>query len=572
MTKQEKYDIIANMEVIIKKTNKKINLTKNNFVSSGGEGKIFAKNGVAYKIYDNKKNIIPFSKIQELSVISNPNVIKPENILINKSGEKIGYSMRHVTNTYLLCQIFAKSFRDRHNISNETVLNLIQKMQSTINHIHSKDILIVDLNEMNFLIDKSFKEIYFIDVDSYQTRNFPATAIMESIRDWSSPTFNQLTDWFSFGIISFHMFCLIHPFKGKHKTIKGMKDRMLANIPVFHKDVKFPKVCMPFDVIPPVYKDWYKALFFEGKRLPPPTGLVQTIVVPVVIQTITGNEDFEITEMFEYNSNVIRFLSVDGTRVTVASKGIYVGNKLVTDLDVKNVNIAITPLTNQVIGVKTIDGTLSFGNLSGGKSPQGNISFEDIMSYKGRVFIKNQDKLSELEFVEMGANIHAVPRLVANVMENATKLFDGVVIQNVLGSFMASIFPSAGMHYQVQCPEFKGYQIIDAKYGNNVLIVIGSKKSKYDKFILKFDEKFSTYSLRKVDDISYSGINFAVLENGVVVHINDNEEVEIFSNKKDANTVKVVDSPVISGDMRLFSDGVRVVFSKGKKMYRLKMK
>jgi hypothetical protein len=124
----------------------------------------------------------------------------------------------------------------------------------------------------------------------------------------------------------------------------------------------------------------------------------------------------------------------------------------------------------------------------------------------------------------------------------------------------------------VQCPEFKGYQIIDAKYDNNVLIVIGSRKGKYDKFILKFDEKFSTYSLRKVDDISYSGINFAVLENGIVVHINDNEEVEIFSNKKDANTVKVVDSPVISGDMRLFSDGVRVVFSKGKKMYRLKMK
>jgi len=57
-----------------------------------------------------------------------------------------------------------------------------------------------------------------------------------------------------------------------------------------------------------------------------------------------------------------------------------------------------------------------------------------------------------------------------------------------------------------------------------------------------------------------------------VVHINDNEEVEVFTNKKDVNTVKVIDSSVISGDMRLFSDGAKVVFAKGKKMYRLKMK
>ena len=137
---------------------------------------------------------------------------------------------------------------------------------------------------------------------------------------------------------------------------------------------------------------------------------------------------------------------------------------------------------------------------------------------------------------------------------------------------MASIFPDTGVHYQIQCPEFQGYQIIDAKYKDKILIVIGSKKGKYDKFILNFDDKFSSYDLRKVEDISYQGINFTVLENGIVVHINENEEVELFSNKKDRNTVKVIDNPAISGDMKLFNDGVQVVFAKGKKLYRLKMK
>ncbi len=564
------------MDVTIKGNKKPIKLNKNNFIASGGEGSIYVKGGTAFKIYTNPKAMISHAKIGELSVITSPNVIKPEKIVLDKKQKAVGYTMRHVTNTYALCQIFPKAFRDRTGMDTDTVLKLVQKMQNTIANIHkTKGMLVVDLNEMNFLVDKKFKDIYFIDVDSYETPSFPATAIMESIRDWHNPTFSQLTDWFSFAVVSFQMFIGIHPFKGKHQTVKGMKDRMLANIPVFHKDVKFPKVCMPFDVIPPEYKEWYKALFFQGKRLPPPSGSIQTVIIPVVIQTVIGNEDFEITEMFEYNSNVIRFLSVDGTRVTLAAKGIYVNNRLVADKDVKNSHVAITSLTSQVISAKivtTTEGHLSLSNLSGGSKPEGNIFAEEMMSYKGRIFIKNKDLLSELEFIEMGKNVHAVPKHVANVMENATKLFDGVIIQNILGSFMASIFPSAGMHYQIQCPEFKGYQIIDAKYDNNVLMVIGSKKGKYDKFILKFDDKFSTYSLRKVDDISYSGINFAVLENGIVIHINDNEEVEVFSNKKDANKVKVVDSSVISGDMRLFNDGVKVVFAKGKKMYRLKMK
>ena len=194
------------------------------------------------------------------------------------------------------------------------------------------------------------------------------------------------------------------------------------------------------------------------------------------------------------------------------------------------------------------------------------------MSYEGRVYIKNNDMISEINFIEMGKNIHAVPKHVGNVMEKATKFYDGVIIQNVLGSFMASIFPSSGVHHQIQCEEFKGYQIIDAKYRDGVLIVIASKKGKYDKFILKFDDKFSSYSVRKVEDISYIGINFTVLDNGLVIHINENEELEIFSNKKDKNTVKVIDNSLIDGNMKLFNDGVQVVFSKGKKLYKLKMK
>ena len=174
---------------------------------------------------------------------------------------------------------------------------MIRKAQSIVQDVHKVGIIIVDLNEMNFLVDKKFKELYFIDVDSYQTPSFPATAIMESIRDRQTNTFSTLTDWFSFGIVSFEMFIGIHPFKGKHPSIKTMDERMKANMPVFHKDVKYPNVCQPFDIIPQAYKNWYKAMFFEGKRLPPPLEAVEVIIIPQVVTTVTGNQDFDIIEL-----------------------------------------------------------------------------------------------------------------------------------------------------------------------------------------------------------------------------------------------------------------------------------
>ena len=561
------------MQVFVKGKKDKINLTKNHFIASGGEGKIYARRGVVYKIYQNPKGVIPYSKIKELSSIKNPNVIKPERIVLNNRQKPIGYTMKHISNTYALCQIFPKAFRDRTGMDTKNVLELVQKMQKTISEIHKEKILIVDLNEMNFLVNKKFDNIFFIDVDSYQTSSFPATAIMESIRDRHSSTFSELTDWFSFCVVSFQMFVGLHPYKGKHPTIKGMDDRMKANIPAFHKDVRFPKNVLPFDIIPQAYRDWYKAVLFEGKRFSPPTDPIQVIVVPVVVKTVTGNEDFDITEIFEYDSNIIKYISINGVRATITSKNLYIDKTPAYPSNNKNVHIGITPLTDKIISAHIIhDDILILLNCHNITTPTYDAKAEQIMSYEGRLYIKNNDMISELNFVEMGNQIHVVPKHVGNVMENSTKFYDGVIIQNVLGSFVASIFPSAGVHHQIQCPEFKGYQIIDAKYKDNVLMVIGSKKGKYDKFVLKFDSKFFSYSLRKVEDISYCGINFTVLENGIVVHINENEEIEVFSNKKESNTVKAISNSVISGDMKMFNDGVQVVFAKGKKLYRLKMK
>ena len=559
------------MKVIVKGSNKTVDLDKNSFLASGGEGSIYVRRGTAYKIYSQPKKMIPYAKIKELSVIKNTNVITPNKIVLNSKNKAIGYTMKHINKTYALCQIFPKGFRDRENLENPTVLDLIRKMQSTIADIHKNKILIVDLNEMNFLVDKKFQDIYFIDVDSYQTENFPATAIMESIRDRHSSTFSELTDWFSFGIVSFQMFAGIHPFKGKHPSLRGLDERMLANIPVFHKDVRYPKSCLSFDVIPQTYKNWYKAMFSEGKRLLPPEDIVEAIIIVQPVQTILGNENFDIKEIFDYKNKIIKYISVDGTRVSKTSNGnVFIDRKL--EVNTSNSYISITPRLNHIVCCGIENEELKAFDVTENKELNCTIAAEEIMDFNGRVFVKNKSTILEIDFVEFPNNIQITGVVIANVLENSSSFFEGGVIQNILGSYIISLFPERNTHYQLKINELNEYKIIEAKYDNKVLIVIGSKKGKYDKFIFRFDENHSSYTLRKVNNISYMGINFIVLDNGITVHINEQEEIEIFSNKKDSTHVKVINSDIINGDMKLYKDGVQVLFSKGKKLYRFKMK
>jgi len=55
------------MQILV--NGQKINLTQKNYVTKGGEGQIFKKGKVAYKIYEDLKKMIPAAKIKEYEVL-----------------------------------------------------------------------------------------------------------------------------------------------------------------------------------------------------------------------------------------------------------------------------------------------------------------------------------------------------------------------------------------------------------------------------------------------------------------------------------------------------------------------
>jgi len=90
--------------------------------------------------------------------------------------------------------------------------------------------------------------------------------------------------------------------------------------------------------------------------------------------------------------------------------------------------------------------------------------------------------------------------------------------------------------------------------------------------VFRFDPGFQTYDLRKVEDITPTGLNFVVLDTGVCVCMTEDEKLELFSVRKGSSGVKVIDDPVLGGDMHLATQGGRVVFARGSRVQTMRMK
>lgn len=548
-------------------------LTKVNFLASGGQADIYVNGQTAYKIYSNKSFIIPSGKIKELSALTFKNIVKPEDILLDQDNNILGYTMQYVKDTYNLCQLFPRAFRDRNSLDNQTVLNLIRRLQDTVRHCHDNKILIVDLNELNFLVAKDFKEIFAIDCDSYKTPSYPATAIMDSIRDHQvkNNKFTENSDWYSFAIIIFQMMVGIHPYKGNHTTYKTLDERMDNNISVLNKDVKVPKVCLDFNIIPQAYKSWFKAVFDEGKRLAPPSDLQITAIINTIVQTISGSDNFNIKELEDYVYNIVDIL-YNPVKAVLTSDGLYV-NKVLNKNIPANANFIILPKNNAVIAGWIENRTLKLVNVNQRINLKLDLEVQDVFSYDNRLYVKTQTSVLELQFNEIGNNILVTSKIVAQILEHSSLVFDGCIIQNLLGATYVSLFPKSGEHYQFHLHELDKLKIIDAKFYKNVLMIICNEKGKYNKYIFRFDDLMvGEYDLRILKDVQYQELNFTVLDTGNTVAIVGDGELEIFSNRKDSKSIKQVIDLVISGDMKIFRDGAGLIFSRGSKIYSMKMK
>lgn len=589
------------MKIFEQGSAKPIDLGQKDYRARGGQGAIYVRGDKAYKIFgtfienpprsgnlvfqEKPEWALPLGRIKELSTIKTPEAIKPELPILDAAGIILGHTMKAVTAKYVLTAIMPRVFRERpEGQSPEDSLRIAQTIQRGIKACHGQGFKLCDIQPNNFLITEDFREISFIDVDSWGTPHYPPLALIESARDWvlcptDPPTITEETDWWSFAVLAFEIFVGIHPFKGRHPRFPkvAIRQRMEARMSVLNREVRVDPDCiMPLTSIPSAYRAWFESTFEQGRRLPPPEGPVDAIKVVAGPQAVRIQGKVKARLLRSLAGNL--FVLLPG-EIDVTSTAVYRRGHKISDAQA-HAHYAVTPRAQAPVQCWLGDYSPSTGmravlirDLLTNSMIASCYEAHDIIGLNGRVLLRVADQLLALTWFESGTGaIRAAADVVAQVSQNTTKLFPGLAIQSLLGATYATLLPNGGGAYEVRLRELEGKSILDARLEGSVLQVATEDKGKQGVWTYRFSRDFSTHDANAEDVTAtgHQGLNFAALDTGVCVESRDGE-LRMFAKRPGQTERTVIRDSGLPGNMKLFADGARLLGAVGGELFHLTM-
>lgn len=279
----------------------RVTLDPTNFIGKGGEAEVFRLGNEAVKIFKDMHHPDflgdPSGQhaarerlaIHQLKLPAFPkgiptNVIAPNLLAYKSTGQEIiGYTMPFLSGMEVLMRYGEKSFRQQ-GISNARVMEIFQKLHTTVSRVHAKGIVIGDFNDLNVLVGPN--EPFLVDADSFQFQSgkttFYCTTFMPKFVDptlcdpnGSAPLLVQPhtedSDWYAFAIMLFQCLLFVDPYGGVYKP-KNIKDqvphdrRPLKGITVFNPEVRYPKPAVPYGVLPDELLQRFEGMLVKNWR------------------------------------------------------------------------------------------------------------------------------------------------------------------------------------------------------------------------------------------------------------------------------------------------------------------
>lgn len=526
-----------NKKQVVSVDGKKIVLDQTTYLSEGGQAVVHSKGGLIYKIYHDPKHCMDPKKLDELKKIQNKDIILPAKPIEN-SKKLVGYTMPFVENSVTSRQFSSPSYKTTNNITPKITAELVKRFQNIFIDAHKAKCILVDPNEMNVLINSNNINLNLIDADSIATPSFGPSAIADSIRDRlvSGSNYNEGSDWFSFAVVAFMMYINIHPYQSKHPRYKSKEwlKRMDDQISVFDSESSLTRVCNPLDVIPKQHLDWMKQVFLHKERNAPPI-IGQVSNIQITPNVIIGSNSFIVTEV---SSMQDRPSFVYFSRGNIRGLDKHEGKAVVKDC-----------YHPQDIILKDFNQKKEFVR-------------------NGRLYKIEDDSFVEKSFTTNRGKRYTFTKELEFAYPTNTRIYNGCMLKNLVGNAWITIPCKEGEAASIKIPELNKHKILNGKCVNNFAVFVTEKNKKYHRFVIKFDKSFSSYKLRKDENIVYDETNFTVTDNGICIMLNG-EDVELFV---DIDQVKSIPKAPFDSSMPLYHFNGNTYFQSNKKIFKLQTK
>lgn len=453
-------------------------LTGNEHLATGGEGSVYAKDGVVFKVYlepEKARRAGLEKKLAALAGLRHPGIATPRAALRDRDGRFIGVALPLVKGE-ALCRAFTNGWRDLHRFGADETAAVVDAMREITAHAHGHQALMVDGNEMNWLLAATAPVA--IDVDSWQLPGFPATAIMPSIRDHSQSTFSEGTDWFAWAVVTFQLWTGIHPYKGTHPDFGrgALEARMKARASVFDRKVSLPGAARPFTDIPGPLGGWYERTFQSTERTAPPSaraGAVASQAVPrLKVRAILGGA-LRLERLGNAGGRVLAGMNGFVVADTPAGLRLFDAAARVAVPQVDPAALALvlrqqgallrTPFGRVLVTLDPAGGDARATVLESGAQARLACRGESLWQSGNRLFAVVPgvpNGLLELEAAQLGARVMLAVRHQWPVAVLSTRLFRGVFVQDCLGAPFLGVLDGEGL-VQAAAPGLRGYKLSD---------------------------------------------------------------------------------------------------------------
>ncbi len=242
-------------------------------LTEGGEGAIYLEQGQLLKIYKPAVNLQ--SKQRKIQLLMQkardnalpPEVVCPQQIVVDQRGNLIGFSMEQVEGEEMRL-LANRKFVTANHITTKDILTMLVKVQSVMECLHRQHIFIGDLNDRNILFDRQLN-IYFIDCDSWAVENEACEVAMDLFRDplLCSNAFSAETDTYAFAVLAWKLLTRIHPFGGTMEPDRNLIDRMKNGISVIDNPaVRIPKTVKSWRNLSPALISALQRIFLNQSR------------------------------------------------------------------------------------------------------------------------------------------------------------------------------------------------------------------------------------------------------------------------------------------------------------------